>query len=115
MTVPTIAKGEQIPLVPQSNASLSADYSWDINGGLEGFAFASYSYRDSQINTSGDDSGEPVDVKLRLGVRSEKWTATVFGNNLLNDDDAILISAVGGVQRQILRPRGYGLELEYRM
>jgi outer membrane receptor protein involved in Fe transport len=115
LSVPTIAKGEQIPLVPQSNASLSADYSWDIGGGLTGFAFAAYSYRDSQINTSGEKSGEPVDVRARLGVGSEHWTATLFGNNLLNDDDAVLISAVGGVQRQILRPLSVGIELEYRM
>ena len=114
-SVPTIADGEQIPLVPQSNVSLSGDYSWDMSNGLTGFAFAAYSYRDSQINTSGEESGEPVDVKARLGVRTEHWSAALFGNNLLNDDDAVLISAVGGIQRQILRPLSIGLELEYQL
>jgi len=112
-SVPTIAEGEQIPLVPQSNLSLSGDYSWDMSNGLTGFAFAGYSYRDSQINTSGEESGEPVEVKARFGVRTDHWSAALFGNNLLNDDDAILISAVGGIQRQILRPLSIGLELEY--
>ncbi len=115
LSVPTIAEGEQIPLVPQSNASLSADYSWDMSNGLTGFAFAGYSWRDSQVNTSGQESGEPVDVKARLGIRTEHWSAAVFGNNLTNDDDAILISAVGGVQRQILRPLSIGLEVEYQL
>ena len=114
-SVPTIAKGEQIPLVPQSNVSLSGDYTWDMSNGLTGFAFAAYSYRDSQINTSGEESGEPVEVKARLGVRTDHWSAALFGNNLLNDDDAILISAVGGIQRQILRPLSIGLELEYQL
>lgn len=72
-------------------------------------------YRSEQLDTFGLEMGGLDDIKLQLAIRADRWSATFYGNNLLNDDGATLLSEVGDNQRQILRPRTLGLELTFEM
>ena len=93
---PGFANGLQLPTVPENSYSVSLDYSRPINdGGLELVASGAYSNRGSQCDSSGTAicTDDFRDFSARIGVGTEKWEVTLFGNNLTNSDKSLSVTA----------------------
>ncbi|NWG45048.1 MAG: TonB-dependent receptor [Alphaproteobacteria bacterium] len=106
-----LAEGGPIPNVPESNFTLSANFVRPLpNTSMDGFAYAAYAYRADQMDAaSGLRSDALNDVSLRIGLEGDRWRATLFGENLFNEDDVVVRSADAA---QILYPRRIGVSLE---
>jgi outer membrane receptor protein involved in Fe transport len=113
-TATAVRVGGQLPNVPRSNATVSADYKHDLPwwNGVQGNLYVSYAYRDKQddATTKGLSSGSIDDLTVRAGVRKGPWRANVFVTNALNDSTP---SVATSTAYEIIYPRRVGLQLGY--
>ena len=80
---------------------------------MQGFINATYAYRDRQVDAgSGLESGILNVADVRLGVRAENWTLTLFGENIGEEEEPIVRTGTGV---QFLTPRTIGLQLEFEI
>jgi len=97
-------EGDRLPAVPEKSASFSADYSWPLANARSLSFYANYQYVGKSQNlfspvladtvtgarTTAPDPGFSYMpsysvVDLRIGVESERWTASIYANNVGNE------------------------------
>ena len=112
LVLPTVSDGEPLPGVPEKSYAISATYSWALGvAGLDGFAYASYSYRDKQIDlASGLVSDDIEDIAARIGVQDESWELYLFGANLGDERGP---GTLGVTTQNGHYPRRVGVQLKY--
>jgi iron complex outermembrane receptor protein len=129
-------KGQPKPFSPKWQSSLSADWTAALTDSTEWFVGGSWSWIDEQnIGAVSNNNPQSVQdayslVSARLGVHSASgdWSATLFGNNLTDEDfcvttfdqpfgeqlGALNAAANTMVQRCVLgAPRTWNLKLSY--
>jgi outer membrane receptor protein involved in Fe transport len=80
--------GDRIPNVPKWTASAAAQYSFPVSGETEGLVRVDYSYVGSSNTyfSPRSDFFQNLDayslVNLKVGIRTDRWEATLFVNNL---------------------------------
>lgn len=119
-------KGDRLSGSPEYTAGASADYVFTLGGsGLEGRLSAAANYTSVQ-KTRGFDGegnlligpGDPMVItraSFSIGA-ADRWEATLFGDNLGDEDGAIVrdpFSPLGNTGLRA-RPRTIGIQLEYR-
>ncbi|MEM9623682.1 MAG: TonB-dependent receptor, partial [Pseudomonadota bacterium] len=113
--------GDPLQFVPEWTASLVADLTVpNVFEALDFFALLDISYVDESLSLVNSiprvrDSYEQVN--LRVGLRNEKYTATLFARNLtdeianLADNRSLAAETPGRPRFVVSRPRTVGLEL----
>jgi outer membrane receptor protein involved in Fe transport len=114
--------GDLFPNVPQVSGSLFVQYSQPLTATLEGFSRVDYSYTGRQGTQFSPEN--PIYnvvpgynlLGMRLGVRTKRWEAALFGRNLLNAYAVnILEEASNLTPRSVvpLQPLTAGVEFRY--
>lgn len=117
-------KGDRLNFSSEYTAGAAADYAFGLGApGYSGRLSASVSYSSEQIyrNLSGTsvlaDAGRSVTIgRLGFAVESpHRWTATLFADNVTDEEGPRigLFEVPDWTQR--IRPRTYGLQVEYRL
>lgn len=115
-TVPgtNILDGDRLPDARDFTGSVSIEYTRPVTAALAFFTRADYQYvGDAYADFS--NALSPVQdsyslVNLRVGVQWSEWTATLYADNLLNDDHVAHINDTGALA-YLVRPRSIGLNL----
>jgi len=114
----TVASGTRIPNVAESSFSAALDYDFSVTDSLDGFARASWSYVGGSTNYIVRNQTVPAYnlVDLKLGIKRDGWSASIFANNVFNED--VLLSreitdnlADGEPRYTWGRPRTIGVNL----
>lgn len=82
--------GQQSPLVPPLQASLSARYEHAVTDTLNFFVGTDVTYRDSffaQVDNL-QETGSATKVNAQLGFETDRFKVTLWGRNLNNDETA---------------------------
>lgn len=108
---PLAAPGSRVPGVPKSSLSLSARYGWDL-GNLKAFVSGGYTFRNSQLDTTGLVSDQLNEFNLRAGIGKDGWKFQVYAENLGNDRSA-LVRGTLGVQPNLPRKIGARLSIDF--
>jgi iron complex outermembrane recepter protein len=114
--------GDLFPNVPQVSGSFFVQYSRPLTETLEGFSRVDYSYTGRQGTQFSPEN--PIYnvvpgynlLGMRLGVRTKRWEAALFGRNLLNAYAVnILEEASNLTPRSVvpLQPLTAGVEFRY--
>jgi iron complex outermembrane receptor protein len=107
--------GKRLAGASKYAASLAADYSHPISGGIEGYGRVDYSYRSSYYSAVSNSRYSKVPgyglTNLRLGVRAEggRWDLSVWARNLFDKDyfqilspaDTGLVTSITGDPRTL--------------
>lgn len=111
-------EGGRLSYSPEYTLGASADYAFPMGShGYEGLLSLSANYTSvrgvAQLG-SGFIEGEPMTVgRASVGIKSPgRWTATLFGDNLNNEQDTPLRSTFADWDARI-RPRTIGIQFEY--
>ncbi len=82
------AIGRRLPTVPQTTYTLSGEYNSAFDNGLKWFARADYQVQGSKYTdfSGAAKVGDKTNLNARFGIRGEKWSAELFGTNLMDDD-----------------------------
>jgi outer membrane receptor protein involved in Fe transport len=121
-----VADGARLPISPKWSGSLGLEFRPGTRL-LEAQPFArfDYSYTGSSVNSlAGIESvvsGNPVETQqaydignLRFGLESQRWTGSIFVNNLRDERADLFISNRWKVPRQAVnRPRTVGVSFHY--
>lgn len=115
-----IEKGDTVEMTPEYNVTASASYQWQLTSGLTGTAYAAYTVIDGSPTYSTFSaplqSDEIKSLSARLGISSDRWSAVLTAENLLNDsgiqNELPLYSASGGAP-VYQPPRTLGVEVSY--
>ena len=119
-----IASGDRLPLVPKLTASGSAQYTFPVINGREGYLYADVSYRDRSLDgLSNFDLDTLTTVNARFGTQvSDKMELVLFVDNLLDKRGQLNLFRIppgGPLPAALLeqtitnRPRTYGITLRY--
>lgn len=122
------ASGNEAPNVPKHSVSAYTVYRRALGDrGAEWFTRADFIYQSKRWVDSENEAyiGEPKIVNGRIGVDNGTWTATIYADNMLDDDTPALASQFpnfSGFPFDIRsafhivprRGRNYGLTLQYR-
>lgn len=93
---PRAAPGSRIPGVPESSLSLSASYNWNFGSSdLKGSFAAGYTFRNSQLDSTGLSSDKLNEFNLRAGLSKDGWRVTLFAENLFNERVALTRGSLG--------------------
>jgi iron complex outermembrane receptor protein len=128
--------GARLPNTPEWTLSAGADYEHSLTGNLKGFIHGDVSARGNAFgnipNIPQNTTNAPFQyilrneavgfstVNLRLGIENDRWSLTLFGDNLTNSkassfdfNDNAAFGAFGlfTEQEYISRPRTVGIEL----
>ncbi|MGZ8997592.1 MAG: TonB-dependent receptor domain-containing protein, partial [Allosphingosinicella sp.] len=111
---PTVI-GNELPLISRYTLNLGAQYRTPVASSGLGF-LARVDYRNTgrtwwePFNTT---SRDPIQlVNARLGIEDDNWSATLFAENLFNEEYNAEFSPGGFVFKA--RPRRYGAEVSFR-
>jgi outer membrane receptor protein involved in Fe transport len=136
------AKGSALPYSPHVQADLRLRYDWAGGNALGywvggGFTYTGATYNQPSTYPSGEvasASATPgpngalipgtrllryrmpgyAQFDAQVGVRRDRWTASVFGQNLTNSNASTFTSAIQFIKSEVvLRPLTYGLKLTY--
>jgi hypothetical protein len=80
--------GRRVPLVPETQWTVNADYSRTFANGWEFFASADVSFESSkfvQVDNAAE-TGDTTLVGARIGMGNEMWRVSLFGRNLTDED-----------------------------
>jgi iron complex outermembrane recepter protein len=104
-TQASLAEDEQMPFVPRWSYSAAAQYERPFGDrGLIGFGSAIWFERDRQVDfITGLESARIEDLTLRLGVRRDNWSVTLWGENLTDEVGPAVIA--GGLPNRYDRRR----------
>jgi iron complex outermembrane receptor protein len=113
MEDPTVI-GNEAPLVSSDTYNLGLQYAWPVGGDLEFSIRSDYRHTGrtwwEPYNTT---SRDPVDiVDGRIGLRSERWSATIWGRNLTDEEYNQEFSPGNFLFKAL--PIRYGVEFEYK-
>ena len=104
-------KGARIPNVPANNLTLGARYAWDITAWeAQGFINATYVFRDEQLASTGQRSDAVEEYGLIVGLDTERWRFSLFGENLGDNRVAVTNGTLGF---QPNRPRVIGARFAF--
>nr|WP_276206937.1 TonB-dependent receptor [Oceanicoccus sagamiensis] len=112
--------GDPMDNVPEYNYSLTADYQFDWSKSLPGFARLDYNVQGPTTTTlrgfgllpETDDSEVLTILNGQLGLQWASFTFKLFGENLLDETDSTISTAV--TSRYTQRPRrSFGIKLDY--
>ncbi len=84
--------GNRYPLSSRHQASFNAGYKRPVAGGYEFFSNLNGSYESSKF-VQVDNEAETGSAFLlggQIGLRGDRWSANIFGRNILNDDTITL-------------------------
>jgi iron complex outermembrane recepter protein len=122
-----VRKGARLPLTAEWNASIGLEYHSTARWfNASPFARFDYSYVGSSLNSlEGIESvvsGNPVEVQqryeiadVRFGLEGDKWTGSIYIDNLWDERANLFLSNRWKVQRQsINRPRTLGIQFRYK-
>lgn len=84
----TDAKGFKFPLVPDLSGALFLQYEDEMSGDREWYARSDLTYIGKRYDSIVNFAYVPVQVRVnaRVGMRTDKWEASLFINNLFDDD-----------------------------
>jgi len=121
-----VADGARLPISPEWSGSVGLEFRSDMRLlDAQPFARFDYSYTGSSVNSlAGIESvvsGNPVETQqaydignLRFGLESDRWTGSIFVNNLWDERADLFISNRWKVPRQAVnRPRTVGISFHY--
>ena len=110
---PLAAPGSRIPGVPESSLSLTSSYNWNFGSSdLKGSFAAGYTFRNSQLDSSGLASDELNEFNLRAGISKDSWRLTLFAENLTNKRVALTRGSLG-IQPNFPRKIGARLSIDF--
>jgi iron complex outermembrane recepter protein len=121
-----VADGARLPISPDWSGSLGLEFRPDMRL-MEARPFArfDYSYTGGSVNSlAGIESvvsGNPVErqdsyeiANLRFGLEADRWTGSIFVDNLFDERADLFLSNRWKVQRQAVnRPRTVGIQFRY--
>lgn len=116
-------KGTRLGTSPKSTAFVSAGYSVPLGaGGFRGRVSASTSYTSKLqsravrgTRTVATEADSILLARAALAVESpDRWIATLFADNIFNNNDVVVRDGFSDTWNTRLRPRTIGLQLEYR-
>lgn len=116
----SFSKGDRLNLSPKYTAGASVSYDFALGrSGYDADFAASASYNSSQFinTTTGFGQADEITIaRASFSVHSPaRWTATLYGDNLNNEDGAIQQAPFNVADWTVRpRPRTLGLQLEYR-
>ncbi|MGZ3375138.1 MAG: TonB-dependent receptor [Phenylobacterium sp.] len=109
-----IRVGGPVPNTPRQTYTVSADYAHALPGfdGVTATGYAAYAFRGKVFDatTKGLASGDVEDLTLRAGIAKDAWKIELFGDNVLNSHQPVVLSSTA---LQILYPRRIGVQLGY--
>jgi outer membrane receptor protein involved in Fe transport len=122
------ASGNEAPNAPKHSLSAYAVYTRPLGDrGAEWFARTDFLYQSKRWVDAENEAyiGEPKIVNARIGIDNGTWVATIYADNMLDDDTPTLVSqfpSFSGFPENITsafhivprRGRNYGLALQYR-
>jgi outer membrane receptor protein involved in Fe transport len=122
----TVEEGARLPLTPDMSATIGIEFrpaaQW-LNA--QPFARFDVAYQGDSVNSlEGIESvvaDSTVDIQdayetgdVRFGLEGEKWTASIFVDNVWDERAELFFSNRWAVQRlSVNRPRTYGLQFRY--
>ena len=85
--------GNEAPRVPKHNVAASAVWQAPISGELEWFLRNDFIYESKRYNTTSNLTWAPSQFtwNARLGLESEKWSVSLYVDNLTDEDSALQI------------------------
>ena len=109
-TQASLAEDEQMPFVPEWSYTVGAHYERGLGTtGYDGFGSVSWMERDSQVDfITGLVSARIEDLTVRLGMRNDVWSVTLWGENLTDEKGPAVIA--GGLPNRYDRRR-FGITL----
>ncbi len=123
----SVEKGARLPLTPEWSGSLGVEFRPEFTlAGGKPFARFDYSYVGSSVNSlSGIESvvsGTPVERQdaydlgnLRLGLEGEKWSGSLFWNNIWDERADLFLNNRWKAQRMsVNRPSSIGVTVQFR-
>ena len=84
----TDAKGFKFPLVPDLSGALFLQYESNLSGDRDWYARSDLTYIGKRYDSIVNFAYVPVQIRtnVRVGMRADKWDASLFINNLFDDD-----------------------------
>lgn len=84
----TDAKGFEFPLVPRLSGAMFLQYESEMSGDREWYARGDMTYIGKRYDSIVNFAYVPPQVRVntRIGMRTDKWDASIFINNLFDDD-----------------------------
>jgi len=81
--------GQRLPFVPAYNVTVSGDYERPIGShDLKAFGRISYTQTAGQFSNEIKGGAQNI-LSARLGFRNDRWSASIFGDNLLAESDPV--------------------------
>jgi len=117
--LPGLEKGGTLANAPRRSATVATSYNTSLDGigweDVEAIAHLSLSHMRPQLEvTTGESTHEVNDLSLRLGIVTNQWELTLFGENLLDQDKPSALSNYTEAPQQRLYPRKIGLNAKYQ-
>ena len=117
-TRPPVVENEHLVYAPRTNASAGLQYNFTLKD------YASFirtdiayvgEYASSERAFSLPAAGDYLDVNLRFGTRINQWDLSLYGTNLMGNDDRRINrgSFDGNVQDILAAPRRIGVQASY--
>ena len=124
--------GDRLSGTPQHHGSFHANYlrnlsnGWDLNAGY-GFTFSSNVLTKVGLRDNGETLGGFTIHSASLGLSNERWSATLYADNLTDKFaetsvrlDPSYVRDIGNFElrryyRHVIRPRSLGIEFRYRL
>jgi outer membrane receptor protein involved in Fe transport len=123
----SVEKGARLPLTPEWSGSFGVEFRPELMiAGARPFARFDYSYVGSSLNSlAGIESvvsGNPVERQqaydlgnLRLGLEGEKWSGSLFWNNIWDERADLFLNNRWKAQRMsVNRPSSIGVQLHFK-
>jgi iron complex outermembrane receptor protein len=118
--VPTndIVVGDELAFAPSYQANVAARYTWTTEGGMEAHIMphivtSDGSYSDI-ININRIKTDSYVMAGITAGVETEKWSATMFIENLTNEKAQLSATYINDRERYVLaRPMTVGIRTSF--
>jgi hypothetical protein len=84
----TDAKGFKFPLVPDFSGALFLQYESNLSGDRDWYARGDMTYIGKRYDSIVNFAYVPTQIRanVRVGMRADKWDASLFINNLFDDD-----------------------------
>ena len=118
------SKGQRLNYSPAYTGSSSAEYSFDVGStGFRGRLSSSFTYTSSMLDTTLPGPSRVVlagnniysfNARLAVDSPNRKWTASLFANNITNDNGSPIKSASTDYFDFRVRPTTIGMQLDYR-
>jgi len=122
----SVEEGARLPLTPEWSGSLGVEFRPEFTlGAARPFARFDYSYVGSSVNSlAGIESvvsGNPVEQQaaydignLRLGLEGEKWSGSLFWNNIWDERADLFLNNRWKAQRMsVNRPMSIGVQVQF--